>query len=97
MLCTGFKLGFRQMIQFRFKVPGDDGRPMDFPPEGPFWTTGYGDDYAIVVAFSPNESVLTQNDRWPDAYDIDDGGEQPIEFSVRFPKPIWWDEENTIV
>ena len=79
------------MRRFRFKVPGDDGRPMKFPPEGPFWITGYGEDVVVVVAFSPDEETLTSEARWPDAIEIDDGGEQGISFSSRFPAPEWWD------
>lgn len=79
-----------EMHRFRFYVPGDDGRPMAFPPEGPFWVTGSSDTHTIVVAYSPNLETLTSADRWPDAEDIDDGGKQPIQFSDRFGKPDWW-------
>lgn len=79
------------MRRFRFKVPGEDGRPMAFPPEGPFWVTGYGEDFVTVVAFSPDLATLTRADRWPDAEDVDDQGEQPITFTDRFRKPDWWD------
>ena len=78
------------MKRFRFYVPGDDGRPLAFPPEGPFWITGYSDTHTAVVAFSPDEETLTRADRWPDAENIDDGGEQEISFTDRFPKPDWW-------
>lgn len=80
------------MKRFRFYVSGDDGRPLAFPPEGPFWVTGYSDTHTVVVAYSPDEETLTRADRWPDAENIDDWGEQEISFTDRFPKPDWWTE-----
>jgi hypothetical protein len=78
------------MNRFRFYVPGQDGSPIGFPPEGPFWITGYSDTHVVVVAYSPDLATLTREDRWPDAENIDDGGPQPLSFSGRFPKPEWW-------
>lgn len=66
---------------------------MAFPPEGPFWITGYSDTHTIVVAYSPDLETLTRPDRWPDAEDIDDGGEEEITFSPRFPKPSWYEDQ----
>lgn len=54
------------MRRFRFYVPGD-GRPMTFPPEGPFWITGQSDTHTVVVAYSPDLVTLTIPGRWPDA------------------------------
>ena len=77
--------------RFRFLVPGEDGRPMTFPPEGPFWITGQSETHTVVVAFSPDLATLTCPGRWPDAEDVEDQGEQEIEFSGRFQKPDWWE------
>lgn len=81
------------MRRFRFKVPGDDGRPITFPPVGPFWETGwtFDHDWTFVVAYAPSVEVLTNGDHWPDAEDIDDQGEQEIVFTGRFECPEWWD------
>lgn len=78
------------MRKFRFKVPGNDGRPMEFPPTGPFWVTGFGPGYLTVLAYAESKEVLTSESHWPDATDIDDWGEQAIKFSDRFKKPDWW-------
>lgn len=83
-----------RMNRFRFHVPGGDGRPLTFPPPGPFWTAGYSDTHAIVVAFAPDLSSLTADAFWPDAEMIDDMGEQEITFSGRFPKPEWWNPDE---
>jgi hypothetical protein len=81
------------MRRFRFYVPGRDGRPMAFPPIGPFWISGESDTHQIVIAYSPSLEVLTDANHWPDAENIDDQGETEIKFSERFPKPDWWKEE----
>lgn len=78
------------MRRFRFFVPGEDPRPIEFPPTGPFWCTGYNDTHCIVVAFAPDLDTLIRDDHWPDAEEVDDMGEQEITFSGRFPKPDWW-------
>ena len=78
------------MRRFRFYVPGEDGRPIAAPPEGPFWTTGYSDTHTVVVAYSPDLETLKSAVRWPDAEQIEDLGEQEIAFSDRFPCPTWW-------
>lgn len=75
------------MNRYRFRIPGSDGRPVVFPPPGPFWITGYGDDDTVVVAYCTAGQIKLF---WPDAFDIDDGGEQEISFSSRFPQPAWW-------
>lgn len=83
------------MYRFRFRVPGDDPRPFKFPPVGPFWCTGYGEDYCIVVAYAPDEETLTRKDHWPDAESIDQGEfEDPIQFNSRFQKPEWWEADS---
>lgn len=83
----------------RFQVNARDYRPVNFPPPGPYWCTGYGysqstpqKDVAIIVAYFRNgatdEEIKTF---WPDAEDIDrlsTGGH--IEFGERFPVPDWW-------
>lgn len=78
------------MHRFRFKVPGDDYRPIEFPPVGPYWCTGRSDTHCIVVAYAPDLETLTSASHWPDAEDVDDGGEQPITFTDRFRRPDWW-------
>lgn len=82
------------MRRFRFLVPGDDPRPMKAPPVGPFWCTGRSETHCVVVAFAPDAETLTSPSHWPDAEQIEDGGEQPITFSGRFPKPDWWNPET---
>lgn len=76
-------------IRWRFKVNEDDWRPVYAPTPGPWWNTGYGDDYAIVVAFlRPGQDPRAW---WPDAHDVSFA--EPVDaivFNDRFPEPDWW-------
>ena len=78
-------------VRYRFHADADDPRPITFPPPGPYWVTGYGDDYSIVVAYlRPGQDVRTW---WSEASDFTcsdpvDG----ITFTDRFERPEWWTE-----
>ena len=76
-----------------FKIPGDDGRPMTFPPPGPFWITGSNDTHVTVVAYLPIGSEVTDQALWPDAEDIDAEVKDTIQYTDRFRKPEWWKGE----
>ena len=69
-----------------------DYRPVKWPPVGPYWRSGYGDNYSIIVAYFPAGSTDKQiKVYWPEARDIDRMQEgTTLEFSDRFPKPEWW-------
>lgn len=82
------------MNRYRFKVPGDDGRPIVFPPVAPFWITGCSDTHQIVVAYAPDLDTLTSETHWPDAEDIDEAIDSEITFTSRFVRPEWWDEKQ---
>jgi hypothetical protein len=80
-------------IRYRFHANEDDWRPVYDPNEpnpnlGPYWCSGYGDGYSIIVAYLRAEPTLY----WPEASHIDEGEPGPIKFSDRFPKPSWWQE-----
>lgn len=77
-------------LWYRFRANEDDYRPVTFPPLGPYWCTGYGEDYAVIVAYLPVGAVLT--DYWPEASEVDARQVEKPTFSDRFPKPDWWDE-----
>lgn len=86
-------------LRIRFKVPGDDYRPVVWPMPGPYWCSGYAGDgsYAVLVAFVRKRSEVKKF--WPDAFEIEESGQQngPITFSDRFPKPDYWDEKTETV
>jgi hypothetical protein len=75
----------------RFKTAADDPRPVEFPPPGPYWVSGYtGEEMeiSIVIAFLENEEQLSKY--WPEATDADWTAVDGIYFTDRFPKPEWW-------
>jgi hypothetical protein len=80
-------------IRYRFHANAADYRPVQFPPPGPYWCNGFGEGYAIIVAYLPFSAVLT--DFWPEASHIDlqkvDANcPTLIAFSDRFPCPDWY-------
>lgn len=76
------------MNRYRFYTDADDWRPVTWPPAGPFWCTGQGDGFSVVVAFAPDMPTLLA--QWPEAKEITVQENMPVEFSGRFPKPKWW-------
>lgn len=77
------------MIRVRFHADLDDPRPIKWPPPGPFWITGSGDEYSTVVAYLNTEAEI--EDFWPEAtaVDVHELDCEP-QFSDRFPQPEWW-------
>lgn len=81
------------MIRYRFKTKSkEDCRPLvDMAPIGmPWWCTGYGDDYAVIVCYLPE--MINLQHYWDDAYDITAQKCEKITYTSRFPKPAWLTE-----
>lgn len=76
------------MIRVRFHANPDDYRPINWPVKHPYWCTGYGDDYSIVVAYADDEAEILAN--WPEATHIDAEQVDGYNFTSRFPKPDWF-------
>lgn len=79
-------------VRARFHADKDDWRPVKWPPPGPCWCTGYGDDHSTVVAYVRNEAQIKEY--WPEAHSVTTNEALHPEFSERFPKPKWWKEET---
>ncbi len=76
-------------VKVRFKTKSvEDYRPLKFNAKYPWWCSGEGDDYAIIIAWLPVEENLL--DYWDDAYSIDSEEYEDIEFTDRFSKPSWF-------
>jgi hypothetical protein len=72
----------------RFRADIDDYRPTVWPPPGPYWCTGWGEDYSTVVAYlRPGDDITHW---WPEASDVDTQERSEIQFADRFPHPAWW-------
>jgi len=78
------------MLRVRFHANADDYRPVKWPVKYPFWCTGYGDDYSIVIAYV--DKVEDIHELWPEATNLDVEESDQITFSSRFPKPDWYNE-----
>ena len=79
-----------QLIRYRFKTKSvDDWRPLiDMANiQMPWWCTGQGDDYMIIVCYLPEEEYLETY--WDDAYDIEYDKVNEIIYNSRFFKPDW--------
>lgn len=78
------------MLRVRFHIQDSDYRPVVWPIKYPYWCTGYGDNYTILVAFVDSIDQLFM--LWPDASNINEQEVEKPTFSDRFPKPDWYDE-----
>lgn len=80
-------------VRYRFHSSSvEDYRPITFPPAGPYWCSGHGDDYAVLIAYlPPSVDLLTF---WPEATDIDAEPRSEIVFTSRFARPSWWKGEG---
>jgi hypothetical protein len=83
------------MIRVRFKTDAEDYRPVTWPLLHPYWCTGHGDGYAIIVAYADNSEQILE--LWPEAFDLDVTQVEGYVFTDRFPKPDWFKPENTDV
>ena len=75
------------MIRVRFKANADDYRPINWPIKHPYWCSGYGDNYSIVISYADDVDYIYKN--WPEATDLDITEETEYVFTDRFPKPSW--------
>lgn len=75
------------MIRARFKANEDDYRPVEWPVKHPYWCTGYGEGYAVVVAYADDIDEIKR--LWPEARDIDAEERSTYTFTDRFPRPDW--------
>jgi hypothetical protein len=80
-------------LRHRFRANLEDPRPIKFPPPGPYWITGEGDDYSIVVAYLPPETEVQEF--WPEASRIDSDPRDEITYTDRFKKPDWYNPAPT--
>ena len=76
------------MIRVRFKANEDDYRPVNWPVKHPYWCSGEGDGYSIVISYADNEDYIMKN--WPEASDLDSEEVSGYIFTDRFPKPDWF-------
>ena len=81
-------------IRYRFKTKAiDDYRPLKDMEDiqMPWWCSGEGEDYAIIICYLPNKTDLREY--WDDAYDIEEQEKEEITYTDRFPKPDYIKED----
>ena len=76
------------MLRVRFKANEDDYRPIKWPVKHPYWCSGYGEGYSVVISYADSEAYILEN--WPEATDLESEEVTEYSFSGRFPKPDWF-------
>jgi hypothetical protein len=79
------------MKRIRFKTQAEDYRPVSWPIKYPYWCSGEGDDYVILITFADSEDYVYSN--WPEAYGLVIEERKSITFTDRFPRPNWYEGE----
>ena len=78
------------MLRIRFQANEDDYRPVNWPVKHPYWCSGYGEGYSIVVSYADDIEYIIRN--WPEATELDimEDDLKEYKFTDRFPKPDWF-------
>lgn len=81
-----------EYMRYRFKTKSiDDYRPLK-DIQCPWWCSGEGEDYAIIICYLPKGKNLKEY--WDDAYDIETEEREVITYTDRFPKPDYIKEDK---
>lgn len=83
----------KTIFRARFHANEDDFRSLNWPVKYPYWCSGYGDGYSIVIAYVESEEEILKN--WPEATHIDIDERDKITFTARFKKPDWFNIETS--
>jgi len=75
------------MIRARFHANEADFRPVNWPIKHPYWCTGFGAGYSVIVAYADDEAEILCN--WPEATEITFEPVEGYRFTDRFSKPGW--------
>lgn len=76
------------LLRIRFKANEDDPRPVNWPIKHPYWITGYGDRYSVIVSYADSKQYILDN--WPEAKELEIESVEGYVFTSRFPKPDWF-------
>jgi len=69
----------------------EDYRPIIWPIKYPYWCTGESSDDFIICTYVDSEEDIYK--QWPEAFNVDIEKVDKIEFSDRFPKPEWYEND----
>ena len=76
------------LLRVRFKANEEDPRPISWPVKHPYWITGYGEGYSVIVSYADSEQYILDN--WPEATELEIDEANDYVFTSRFPKPDWF-------
>ena len=82
------------MLRVRFHANAEDFRPVSWPVKHPYWCSGYGDDYAVVISYADSLEYILEN--WPEATNLDSEEHDEYTFTDRFPRPAWFKDTESI-
>ena len=81
------------MLRVRFHANADDFRPVSWPVKHPYWCSGYGDDYAIVISYADSLEYILEH--WPEASNLTAEECDEYTFTDRFPRPDWFNDTDS--
>lgn len=84
-----------KLYRARFHANESDFRSINWPVKYPYWCSGYGENYSIVIAYVESEEEILTN--WPEANNIDLEEVDKIVFTSRFKKPDWFNIDSSNV
>ena len=80
------------MKRIRFRANEEDYRSINWPVKHPYWCSGYGDEYAVVISYADDEQYILDN--WPEATHLEVEECDSYTFTDRFPKPEWFTKDG---
>lgn len=83
------------MLRVRFRANIDDPRPITWPVKHPYWVSGEGDGFAIVISYADDEEYIRAN--WPESSHLESEEKEGYTFTDRFPKPAWFGSTTSLV
>ena len=81
------------MLRVRFHANIQDPRPINWPVKHPYWVTGEGEDYAVIVSYADDKNYILAN--WPEASNLEIEERESYTFTDRFPKPKWFVQQES--
>ena len=79
-----------KLFRIRFHANEEDPRPIKFPVKHPYWISGYGEGFSIVISYADSIAYIFEN--WPEAEFLEVTEVEKYVFTDRFPRPEWFSE-----
>lgn len=79
------------MVRVRFEIPfyvTKDYRPAIWILKNPYWLCGHTQYANVLVAYADDMEQFME--QWPNAHILKVDEKEKLEFSTRFPRPVWY-------